>query len=224
MTEEQRQSIENDVANDAKDLEKLSIRTDATIAKIVKLAAWSMRRRHHDAEATRLETEYQNVYSRSVHMTYLGIESADIGDHMPLSQWLADWYDKIEVILGPTVMKLTHLVDIKILNYGIPVVFHPAGYKGETWDIVDYRYHFAGRMEDNGWMFVHHGVAGVVGYWTTWSVCVGATWGAGAIVFICSPIGNAAEYAVDRWAAPPISDWVYCRANNCDAQITPVQL
>jgi hypothetical protein len=215
MTEDQRKAIEAQVETDARDLEKLAIRTDAALDRIVKLAAWSLRRKGHSADATRIETEYRNYYTRGVYYTYLGVEQLELGDHQPLSQWLVTWYDKLESILGPFVMKITHLCDIKILNYGIPVVFHPAGWKGEIWDIADYRDHFAGHMEPDGWMFIHHGVAGVAAYWTTWGICVGATWGAGAIVFICTPIGAASEYAMDRWAAPPLSDWVYCRANGC---------
>jgi hypothetical protein len=53
------------------------------------------------------------------------VNEEDMGDHTPLSLWLAIVTDLLQLTLGPQVMEWTHLDDLRIMNYAIPVVFHP---------------------------------------------------------------------------------------------------
>jgi len=177
-------------------------KTDQALSRLVKFAVFQLRRNGYDEDADELQNEYSVYYEFAVRNFYLNVVPVDLGDHEPLSQWLADWYDKLEARLGPFIMELTHLDDIKVFNYAIPVVFHPTGWHGDSWDIDEYRLHFVP-------------LSGVVAYWTSWGVCVGATWGMGMITFICTPVGMICEHLVVKYVAPPISDRVYCRFNEC---------
>lgn len=150
----------------------------------------------------------------------------DLGDHAALSQWLSDLSDRLDALLGPTVMNLLHLSDIKVLNYGLPVVFEPLELTLWCFDHMvanpqdsckaEYRRHFAGtawQREDDAYAkWNHEGVASVVSYWVAWGACEAATWGVGWFV-ICSPIGDLVEIEMARNIAPGLSDSIWNKAN-----------
>lgn len=198
MSTEARQDVDKEMERAMQQLDTYAARSDKSIERMIKFAAYLLDRKGYSQEADKLRAEYDNFYTNAVYYTYLGVQPVDLGDHKPLSQWLADWYEVLENALGPTVMNLTHLVDIKIMNYAIPVVFHPKGYLGDSWDMKEYRNHFVP-------------FSGVVAYWATWATCVGLTWGAGAITFICGPIAEVSKYIVVKKIAPPLSDRIYIR-------------
>lgn len=127
----------------------------------------------------------------------------DIGDHKPLVEWLATFYDRLEFILGVGVCKATHLSDIKTFNFCIPVVFKPCtfpmdGVTGERSD--EYKRHFA---EGD----VYYGLLPVTVYWLAEVPCLMA---GGAIV--CGIVSGGAEYLVAKFVAPKVSDRVFERA------------
>jgi hypothetical protein len=168
---------------------------------MVKYSEVLLRKKGYHADADRLVQEHTTFYARAVEYHYLGIVRVDLGDHPPLSVWLAEWYDDMEAKFGERFMRITRLYDLKVINYAVPVVFRPRGIPGHHWDLNDYAYHHFAPL------------GGVVGYWTTWTACVAATWGLGAIGFICSPIGLISESLVRKHVAPPIGVWIYKRAN-----------
>lgn len=204
LSKERREQVEAEVKSDMQDLHFYAMRTDAGLERIVKFASFILKRKGHSRLAAQFEKEYTDHYVHATLNYYLGVEQTDLGDHPPLSEWLAKWYDKLESVLGEKLMELLHLDDIKIFNYAVPVVFQPKGDKRfppvVPWGMQEYSLHFVP-------------FGGIVAYWSTWAVCVGATWGMGAVTFICSPIGSVSEYATVRWVAPPLSDWVYKRFN-----------
>lgn len=226
MTKEERERQEHSVREAIQRLDTFAVRTDQSIDKMVRVASWALKRKGYRAEAEQLEQEYQTFYVTAVYDFYLDVRRTDLGDHAPLSQWLADWYEKLEAKLGPQLMRYLKLEHIKIINYAVPVVFAPNGRNGDSWDKFEYKRHFAGTRTSFFYpLSEHDGLAGVVSYWVVWGVCVGATFGAG-VMFICSPIGEVSNYAIGKYVAPPVSDFVYCRATDngpgCDDDVRQV--
>lgn len=165
------------------------------------------------------------------HGFYLGVvlfgPSKDMGDHKPLSQWLADAYAKIEGVLGPEVCDFFHLSDINIINFTIPVTFDP--HEDATWCVEhqeklpeascepEYRRHFAGTKwqkedDDGATARLHFGFAPVVTYWIVFAACEAATWGTDGTL-LCSPIAGLSEIAIARYVAPPVSQKIWDHYN-----------
>ncbi len=186
------------------------------------VAAKELVKAGYQREADQLNAEWKDLYRGQM----LGLDG-DVGDHTPLSQWVEDWYKKLEDLLGVQLMELLHLRDIWVLNYTVPVVFHAqaatawcteqlAKYPQDTCE-DEYRRHFAGTRWEKGpdplaTAVLHHGFAGVVTYWVVWAACEAATYGSG-YGLVCSPAGDLAEIAVEKWVAPKVSDKLYVRAN-----------
>jgi len=217
MTRRAREAVRRDMEESAQDLERLSHKTDAALGNLIKRTSWVLKQKGFAADAEQLSFEYESFYTQAVYFTYLGVVPVELGDHAPLNQWLADWYNKIEEKLGKDLCRILHIMDIKILNYGIPVVFNPK--VSEQWCVetgsdckAEYSLHFAGKMTGN-WSWEYNGVLGVVSYWSAWMVCTVGTWGGGAITFICSPIATVVEMGVDKYVSPKASDWLFDRVN-----------
>lgn len=151
----------------------------------------------------------------------------DMGDHAPLSGWLAETYDRIEAVLGPEVCDMTHLSDLDVLNYTTPVVFSP--HAGEVWCQEhltafpeascepEYRRHFAGtrwqRQDDDGATArLHFGLAPVATYWLVFGACEAALWGTDGTLG-CGAVSEVAEVAVARYVAPRASVSLWERFN-----------
>lgn len=197
--------------------ERLTIALDA----LLRTAARAMAERGHDDEAKELASGWMRMRPYS-----LGEVNGDVGDHDPLSVWLATAYDKIESVLGKWLCDFLHLSDIKTINFATPVVFHPS--EKEKWCLDtlksnpsdscerEYARHFVGtkwqRQSDAAAKYKHDGLIPVIAYWTAWGSCEAATFGAGWTI-ICGPVGTGAEFATERWIAPGLSNRIYERAN-----------
>lgn len=153
----------------------------------------------------------------------------DVGDHDPLIEWLALVYQVIENDLGVDFCQKSHLRDIWLFNFTIPVIFHP--HQSEQWcadELMlfpddtcrqEYRRHMAGTiwplwssMDPYKRAVDHNGFAGAVTYWAVFAACEAATWGTDGTL-ICGPAGGAAEVLMERFAATKISDLVWNKAN-----------
>jgi hypothetical protein len=154
----------------------------------------------------------------------------DVGDHDPYSEWVAQWYFVIEAQLGVTIMELTHLRDIWVLNFTLPVAFNADA--GNVWcseqlnnhpgDTCrdEYRRHFSGTKfqkspDPHADDVLHHGFAPVCIYWGVDIACLAAGGG-----FVCGIAATAAEYASERWLTPGISNLVFDRANRDTVTMT----
>jgi len=187
---------------DRQDLLPLARRTDWALANIVSRATEELRRQGFREMADRYDAEYFFQFS-----SYLSraVESRDIGDHKPLIEWLADFYNKLEAILGVSVCKSLHLSDIKTLNYCIPVVFKPCTFLMDQVTITrkdEYRNHFSGGA-------IYYGLVPVLTYWVIDIPCMVGT--SGIAAFLCGPAANAGEYAMYKWLAPKLSDNLFDR-------------
>lgn len=196
-----------EVSRSIRELETFSQRTDQALSRLIEHTAYELTARGYRQESQRLLLEYSDFYIHAVHAFYLGVSTNELGDHPPLVEWLADWYDVIEGLLGETLCKQLHIIDIKIFNYGIPVVFRPKG----GWTLEDYSDHFGGHMT-SAWTFAHHGVAGATAFWVAYVACEAVTYGTGT-AFACMSLCNGVEWSVDKFIAPKVAKSVYCRNN-----------
>jgi hypothetical protein len=193
--------IESDILNG-----KLSMRTEKALNFVIITAAAELRKKGHKSEADRMEQEWNGFYRNQFRQYAMGMEMKDIGDHAPLSQWLAEKYELLEAVLGVEVCKKTHLSDLKTLNFTIPVVFRPCTFPmdGLTLARVDeYRNHFSEGQH-------YYGLAPVTAYWIVYASVAGATMGTG-FVFIAGIAGDIAE-KLFALITPKLSDTIYKKA------------
>ena len=200
--------------------------TADAIENILKLATLKLREAGRSDVADRLQGEWTGTQrALLISKTRIG----DLGEHDPLSLWLAAAYDAIEAVLGQAMCDYMHISDIKIFNYGIPVVFKPQSsnkwckeelllFPTDTCE-AEYARHFAGTRWVPGaghdvyagpWL--HHGLEPVTSYWIAWGACEAATWGGGWFI-ICTPIGTAVEFVSERFIATKFSNAIYERVN-----------
>lgn len=177
-THSKKDKFEDDIRHN-----RLRERTNSALDALVHLSAYKLRRAGHRKEAAQLLKEWKEQWDG-----YL--LRRDIGDHAPLSQWLAQKYATLEFILGIKVCQSLRLTDLKVINFAIPVVFNCV-------DKVlsdEYARHF-------------EPLCGVVSFWTTFFTCVGMTWGTGFL--FCSPIAMGTEYLVQKYIAPKLEFWAW---------------
>lgn len=180
-----------------------AILADQALLNAVLTATHILKLKGHYDLAEEITFEYDNYYRQSFLNLYLGFK--EIGDHPPVFEWLETVHKKVHDALGDFLCKYFRLHDIFILNHA-NVVFFPKMAK----DLKDYKDHFAGHPI-LGFFWEHHGFAGVVTYWIVNGVCIGATYGAGAIPLLCGPIAGVAERIMDKRIAPPIAETIYKR-------------
>lgn len=207
--------IERDLDN-GKILEKTGEAFDA----MFRVAETELRKRGQVALANRLDDEW--VTTGSDLLMAIG-GNGDVGDHSPFSDWVQAWYAVIEAQLGIPVMEATHLRDIWVLNYTIPVVFHRDATSPWCGQVTagdncrdEYRRHFAGTKyqrdpDPQADKILHHGFAPVVAWWLVYAGCEAATQGGGMVV--CGVAADSAEFAIERWVAPRIAYGLWDRAN-----------
>lgn len=151
-----------------------------------------------------LQNEWKTVYSTALtDANTVGV--LDLGDHPPLSQWLANFIDVLNQKTRGIAGKMQLIADLTTLNYAIPIVFHPAGnwtgpYGDKAW--IEYRLHFIP-------------FANVLTYWGALEGCKYAAEQAGWQILekVCDTVSNKLEFYMGRYLAPRISDYVFTDAN-----------
>lgn len=156
-------------------------RTNVALNAIVRFAAFKLKAKGNKIAAQKLINEWESKWNG-----YIMRVGRDIGDHAPLSAWLAEKYAMLEFILGVDVCHALRLDDIKIINFGIPVVFSCV----DNVDEAEYGRHFIP-------------FSGTVIYWGSFFACVGGTWGTGFL--FCSPISWGCEWLTESYLAPKIN-------------------
>lgn len=200
MSEDYKDRTQKDIEIDLSNPEAYAQRTDRMVELWTRYAAWVFERKGLRYLGDEIQWQYNQYYRGYMYRSMIyGMK--DVGDHPPLSQWIADWYERLEDMLGQRTCELLHLDDIKIVNYTVPVVFQICGDKRFPpapvvfWGADEYKLHFVP-------------FGGVLGYWGTWGACTAMTFGAG-VALACTPIAMLVEKAVVEFVAPPISDKLY---------------
>lgn len=194
---------EESVTYAIQDLGLFAVKSDAAIDKLIKSALNVLRHKKFYAEADQIEMEHQ---ARKNFIQGMLAGRKDLGDHEAYSEWLTDVHNRIENLIGSYLCKNMRFHDLYIINHTIPVVFAPKKYP-----LPEYKTHFAGKQLITG-RWLHHGLAGVVTYWTVRIACQIGTSGLGAIVFVCNPVAGLSEHVMDKRIAPPIAERVWKRA------------
>ena len=180
--------------------------TDQAISNLLALADTVLRTHGANQIADEIKTEYangfQDYYAKGL------ISGLEIGDRDPMSAWLAVVHQKIEGAIGEFLCSFFHFHDLFVLNYGLPVVFHPGAY-----DFKEYNDSFSGH-KTLGFFWIHHGVAGTVAYWIANYACGAVTAGMGMITYVCGALCGWIESGMDTYLAPPVAQKIWDRAHN----------
>lgn len=183
----------NEIVSDF-DRAELSGKMFQALDALLKSATKRLRAKGHRDLAAEITEEWVKI--AAINMSEFGV--LDLGDHEPLSRWLARTHDRIEAKLGKRVCRLLHFSDIKVLNFAIPVVFRPRGSRTEKWDRVEYQKHFVP-------------FSGVVTYWAVNGAC--QVMAPGLWVYGCGAVSEIPRFAVEKWIAPHVSNRVYAIAH-----------
>lgn len=194
--------IRNEIASGKMDA--VAQNTEAMLWSIVKVANANLKAKGRVDLATKYEYEWNNKYKGMlVNRAKLHFIYGDIGDHHPLVQWLADFYNTVEATLGIEVCKMLHISDIKSVNFSIPVVFRPCTFPMDAVTIsriYEYKNHFAEGA-------VYYGLVPVVTWWAVSIGCWSGTAGVGS--FLCGIAATGAEWTMGKIVAPNLSNFVF---------------
>lgn len=163
--------------------QRLRKKTNQSLDAIIHLAAYKLKRVGKKKEAERLLKEWKEQYS-------LYLEIRDLGDHKPLSDWLAAQYQIWVFWLSKDVVHMLRLDDINVINFAIPIVFSCL----DNVDQDEYRKHFVPLMK-------------VTSFWVSFWTCVAYTWGTGFLY--CSPIAMGVEYLTEAYIAPSLNEFAF---------------
>lgn len=218
MTEQDAEAVYRDTAMKMKHeielggLPTAAVYVDGQLDSMIRVAVVNLRAGDHDAQDLAMQVEWDwNNYYHGYLPAVTGLEGigiTDIGDHAPLSHWLAETYDKIEASLGVGTCKLLHISDIKTFNFAIPVVFRPCSFPMDAVTIDrehEYRNHFC----KGG---VYYGLIPVTLWWTISIGCWTGTSGVGS--FLCAIAASSAEAFMGDVIGPRLSDDIYERVCN----------
>lgn len=173
---------------------KLRAHTQSVLNYIVKRANYQLTLQGYGTLARRYQYEWNTWFSHAL----LSDNARGIGDFAPLLDWLALYYELLELKLGKELCDLLHLSDIKVLNFTIPVVFSPCAPIFKESDFYD---HFVGDGQ-------YYGFAPVVAYWLTNIGCMAVTLGTG-VVLVCGTASTGVEIAMHGMVAPALSPKIY---------------
>jgi hypothetical protein len=178
--------------------------TDKALDAIVDRAAKKLAEAGDTEYAYWKQSEWKREYSGSLTRMML---DRHIGDHPTamLSQWLENFYDHTEMILGVEACKMLHISDIKTINCSVKIVLFPCSFPMDavTQDReTEYRNHFA---KDLGGVGELYGLVPVITYWVA-EIGLMATGVGGIASFIVAP---ASEYIMGNWLAPRLANFVF---------------
>lgn len=176
-----------------KGLISLAADTDSALEGIIEETIGVLRENGEEAIASDLEHTFNSEFKGYLERE---VSNRNIGDYLPLSNYLAIAYEVTSVALKCgipgkyDICQATHISDLKTLNYTIPVVFQPCGHQ---WGKADYEEHFAGDAN-------YYGLFPVTTFWG----CLGGTFSSGWTL-ICQP----AEWLSSVAIAPSLGGFVY---------------
>lgn len=162
---------------------------------------------HKVAEAQELRQEWGNDGGVSQFMMAFAMKLGydDLGDHAPLFVWLEQYFVKLEDKYGGLISKIGIIATVRQMNFALPVVFTPASHrwqlKGQD-NRIEYRKHFIP-------------FANLVTYYGSLIACNVVTVKSGHAEFkrFCKPAAEKLQFAMGRYIAPKVSDFIYNLAN-----------
>ncbi len=177
--------------------------------EVVNQGVSALRERGESSLARTWERDWQRRFSSA--LTDIG--TLDLGDHRPLSRWLADFYKVLEDRLGRDTAHAGLLGDIYQLNYAIPVTFAP---RAAWWKSPS----DAANVRDYGSHFVPF--ASIVTYYVVQVGCqqvMKRQGQASAAKRICKPAAQKLRDAMNGTLAPILSNFIYLKANGANPSL-----
>lgn len=139
------------------------------------------------------------------YQTEMAFAKDDLGDHAPLFAWLEKYILKLEDKYGALISKLPIVVNIRTINFALPVVFTPASSK---WQLagqdnrIEYRKHFIP-------------FANLITYYGSLYACNVVTVKSGMpqLKKLCKKAAEKLQFVMGRYIAAHISDFIFKIAN-----------
>jgi len=174
--------------------------THDSMGSAVDFLAQDLRQNYSDEE---MASKLENVW-RVNESLFFTAKLADIGDHAPLIPKIEDFFKTLSDKYGSVILNLPLVQDIRTLNFAIPVVFNPKG----SWQSTDY---------DNRIEYRKHFIpfANIVTYYGVLVACdyFAAKSSQPDLKKVCKPAAEKLKFAMGRYIAPPIADWIFKQTN-----------
>lgn len=174
--------------------------THDSMGSAIDMLAQDIRQNYSDEKmAAKLEGAWKND-----EMNFFTVALDDLGDHAPLLPQIEDVLNQLANKYGNVILTLPLVQDIRTLNFAIPVVFKPRG----EWQSTEY---------DNRIEYRKHFIpfANIVTYYGTLVACnyFAAKSEQPDLKKICKPAAEKLKFAMGRYIAPPMSDWIFNQTN-----------
>lgn len=185
---------------------KMFSRVEKSLDAIMNVASNELINAGYILEGKSLQSEWYNQYRNEYEK--FAYNRHDIGDHpdQVLSVWLDQRIDQLTMLLGIQIMKQTHLIDLKVFNDTIKIVFKPCTFGMNQIGgnrIDEYRKNF----NQDSLLF---GLFPVTSFWVSYVACGAGTAGTG-YVFVCGLVGDVAE-RVSAMVGGKLSDFIFTKS------------
>jgi len=174
--------------------------THDSMGGAVSLLADDLRKQMNDED---MAVELETIWTEGENAFY-GVEWRDLGDHDPFIPQLEDFLTQLADKYGTIIYSLPVVGDIRTINFAVPVVFHPKGawQKSDGDNRIEYRKHFIP-------------FANIVTFYGSLLACnyFAAKSQQPDMKKVCQPAAEKLKFAMGRYIAPPISDWIFNQTN-----------
>jgi hypothetical protein len=183
---------------------ELSISTQTGMNVMVARGISFLREVGENTLADQFESEWNNQFSDYLIIQHFN--GFELGDHDPLSPWLANFYVTLWDKTGGMIRAVQLIQDINTLNYAMGVVLRPNG-KWRTASVdadrIEYRKHFIP-------------MADIITYWSTLELCkyYVKTKSLGSMGNLCGDGATELEKLMGQHVAPDASDWVFAETTH----------
>ena len=174
--------------------------THNSMANAVEMLAQDLRKTYSDEK---MANKLENVWSQNESM-FFASNLDELGDHSPLIPKLEEFLTSLADKYGTIILTLPVVTDIRTLNFAIPVVFHPKGnwQSPELDNRIEYRKHFIPFAN----IVTFYGTLAACNYFATKSQQPD-------LKKVCKPAAEKLKFAMGRYIAPPMSDWIFKQTN-----------
>lgn len=174
--------------------------THDSMGGAVSLLANDLRNTMQDEE---MAVQLENVWAEGEN-AFNTVQWRDLGDHDPYIPQLEEFLTQLADKYGTVIYSLPVVEDIRTINFAVPVVFHPKGawQKSDTDNRIEYRKHFIP-------------FANIVTFYGSLLACnyFAAKSEQPDLKKVCQPAAEKLKFAMGRYIAPPISDWIFNQTN-----------
>jgi hypothetical protein len=175
--------------------------THDSMGGAVSLLADELRNKMLDED---MAAQLENVWTEGEN-AFFTVEWRDLGDHDPYIPQLEEFLTQLADKYGTVIYSLPLVEDIRTINFAVPVVFHPKGawQKSDVDNRIEYRKHFIPFAN----IVTFYGSLVACNYFATKSQQPD-------LKKVCQPAAEKLKFAMGRYIAPPISDWIFNQTNN----------